>query len=128
MEKKGKKSVFNGRSVEIEGLPDLKYKQAFELTDASATLSTAGCTITLNPKPIREYLKSNIILLKCMIAEGYLDTRTWSRRVANMKAWLEHTKCSPRVESCLECLRLLVVAGLDVNHRSTVTIDRAYCK
>jgi aconitate hydratase 2/2-methylisocitrate dehydratase len=103
MEKKGKKSVFNGRIMEIEGLPDLKCEQAFELTDASAKRSTAGCTIKLNPEPIKEYLKSNIVLLKWMIAEGYSDARTLSRRVAKMEAWLEHTECSPRVESSLEC-------------------------
>ncbi len=103
MEKKGKKSVFNGRIMEIEGLPDLKCEQAFELTDASAKRSTAGCTIKLNPEPIKEYLKSNIVLLKWMIAGGYSDARTLSRRVAKMEAWLEHTECSPRVESSLEC-------------------------
>merc|ERR1712007_277353 len=69
VEKKGKKNVFNGRIVEIEGLPDLKCEQAFELSDASAERSAAGCTIKLNKEPIMEYLTSNIILLKWMISE-----------------------------------------------------------
>mmetsp|Transcript_3658 Transcript_3658/g.8510 ORF Transcript_3658/g.8510 Transcript_3658/m.8510 type:complete len:900 (+) Transcript_3658:79-2778(+) len=90
VEKKGKKNVFNGRVLEIEGLPDLKCEQAFELSDASAERSAAGCTIKLNKEPIIEYLKSNIVLLKWMIAEGYSDPRTLSRRVAKMEAWLEN--------------------------------------
>mmetsp|Transcript_1303 Transcript_1303/g.2527 ORF Transcript_1303/g.2527 Transcript_1303/m.2527 type:complete len:907 (+) Transcript_1303:62-2782(+) len=89
VEKKGKKNVFNGRILEIEGLPDLKCEQAFELSDASAERSAAGCTIKLNKEPVIEYLKSNIILLKWMIAEGYSDARTLSRRIAKMEAWLE---------------------------------------
>ncbi len=76
MEKKGKKNIFSGRILEIEGLPDLKVEQAFELTDASAERSAAGCTIKLNKEPIVEYLNSNIVLLKWMIAEGYGDRRT----------------------------------------------------
>ncbi|WP_308079630.1 aconitase family protein, partial [Escherichia coli] len=71
VEKKGKKNIFSGRILEIEGLPDLKVEQAFELTDASAERSAAGCTIKLNKEPIIEYLNSNIVLLKWMIAEGY---------------------------------------------------------
>ncbi len=78
MEKKGKKNIFSGRILEIEGLPDLKVEQAFELTDASAERSAAGCTIKLNKEPIVEYLNSNIVLLKWMIAEGYGDRRTGS--------------------------------------------------
>merc|ERR1719440_2345342 len=89
VEKKGKKNIFNGRILEIEGLPDLKCEQAFELSDASAERSAAGCTIKLNKEPIIEYLQSNIVLLKWMIAEGYSDPRTLKRRIANMEAWLE---------------------------------------
>merc|ERR1712203_1173246 len=92
VEKKGKKNVFNGRILEIEGLPDLKCEQAFELSDASAERSAAGCTIKLNKEPIVEYLKSNITLLKWMISEGYSDARTLLRRVAKMEAWLENPK------------------------------------
>merc|ERR1712048_997722 len=89
VEKKGKKNVFNGRVLEIEGLPDLKCEQAFELSDASAERSAAGCTIKLNKEPIIEYLKSNIVLLKWMISEGYGDARTLERRIARMEDWLE---------------------------------------
>jgi len=90
VEKKGKKNIFNGLILEIEGLPDLKAEQAFELSDASAERSAAGCTIKLNKEPIMEYLRSNIVLLKWMIAEGYSDARTLARRVAKMEAWLEN--------------------------------------
>jgi len=86
--KKGKVNVFNGRILEIEGLPDLKCEQAFELADASAERSAAGCTIKLNKEPIIEYLKSNIVLLKWMVSEGYGDARTLLRRVARMEEWL----------------------------------------
>eukprot|EP00933_Yihiella_yeosuensis_P028115 TRINITY_DN2191_c0_g1_i6.p1 TRINITY_DN2191_c0_g1~~TRINITY_DN2191_c0_g1_i6.p1 ORF type:complete len:902 (-),score=272.75 TRINITY_DN2191_c0_g1_i6:323-3028(-) len=89
VEKKGKKNIFNGRILEIEGLPDLKCEQAFELSDASAERSAAGCSIKLNKEPVIEYLKSNIVLLKWMISEGYSDPRTLKRRVAKMEAWLE---------------------------------------
>ena len=88
VEKKGKKNIFSGRILEIEGLPDLKVEQAFELTDASAERSAAGCTIKLNKEPIVEYLTSNIVLLKWMIAEGYGDRRTLERRVQGMEKWL----------------------------------------
>jgi len=87
-EKKGKKNVFSGRILEIEGLPDLKCEQAFELSDASAERSAAGCTIKLNKEPIIEYLQSNIVMLKWMISEGYGDPRTLERRVARMEDWL----------------------------------------
>merc|ERR1719486_789538 len=90
VEKKGKKNIFNGQVLEIEGLPDLKCEQAFELSDASAERSAAGCTIKLNKEPIKEYLTSNITLLKWMIAEGYSDPRTLSRRITKMEAWLEN--------------------------------------
>ena len=87
-EKKGKKNIFSGRILEIEGLPDLKCEQAFELSDASAERSAAGCTIKLNEEPIREYLQSNVVMLKWMIAEGYGDARTLERRIARMEEWL----------------------------------------
>ena len=80
VEKKGKKNIFSGRILEIEGLPDLKVEQAFELSDASAERSAAGCTVHLNKEPIIEYINSNIVLLKNMIAQGYADPRTIGRR------------------------------------------------
>jgi aconitate hydratase 2/2-methylisocitrate dehydratase len=88
VEKQGKKNVFNGRIIEIEGLPDLKVEQAFELTDASAERSAAGCTVRLNKEPIVEYLRSNITLMKWMIAEGYEDKRTLARRIEAMEDWI----------------------------------------
>ncbi|MGZ8219333.1 bifunctional aconitate hydratase 2/2-methylisocitrate dehydratase [Methylomagnum sp.] len=88
IEKKGKKNVFNGRILEIEGLPDLKIEQAFELADASAERSAAACTVRLNKAPVAEYLHSNIVLLKWMIAQGYGDVRTISRRIKAMEDWL----------------------------------------
>ncbi|MFB5747119.1 bifunctional aconitate hydratase 2/2-methylisocitrate dehydratase [Cedecea neteri] len=88
VEKKGKKNIFSGRILEIEGLPTLKVEQAFELTDASAERSAAGCTIKLDREPIEEYLNSNIVLLKWMIAEGYGDRRTLERRIQGMEKWL----------------------------------------
>ncbi|MCC5607563.1 bifunctional aconitate hydratase 2/2-methylisocitrate dehydratase [Nostoc sp. CHAB 5834] len=87
-EKQNKKNVFSGRILEIEGLPDLKVEQAFELTDASAERSCAGCTIKLSIGTISEYLRSNVALLKNMIARGYHDPRTMLRRVAKMEEWL----------------------------------------
>lgn len=86
--KAGKKNIFSGRILEIEGLPDLKVEQAFELTDASAERSAAGCTVKLNKEPIIEYMKSNIVLMKNMIANGYQDPRTLERRIKAMEAWL----------------------------------------
>mmetsp|Transcript_124202 Transcript_124202/g.347815 ORF Transcript_124202/g.347815 Transcript_124202/m.347815 type:complete len:340 (-) Transcript_124202:113-1132(-) len=88
--KKNKKNIFAGRILEIEGLNTLKCEQAFELSDASAERSAAGCTIKLNAEPVKEYLRSNIVLLKWMISEGYSDPRTLSRRIAKMEAWLEN--------------------------------------
>ncbi|HEK1718629.1 TPA: bifunctional aconitate hydratase 2/2-methylisocitrate dehydratase [Proteus mirabilis] len=88
VEKKGKKNIFSGRILEIEGLPELKVEQAFELADASAERSAAGCTIKLDKAPIIEYLQSNIVLLKWMIAEGYGDRRTLERRITAMENWL----------------------------------------
>ena len=86
--KKGKKNIFSGRILEIEGLPDLKVEQAFELSDASAERSAGGCTIRLNKEPIIEYFKSNITLLRWMIDNGYQDARTLERRAQAMEAWL----------------------------------------
>ena len=88
VEKKGKKNIFSGRILEIEGLPDLKVEQAFELSDASAERSAAGCTVHLNKEPIIEYIHSNITLMKWMISEGYADARTLARRIAAQEAWL----------------------------------------
>ncbi|MDO4640119.1 MAG: bifunctional aconitate hydratase 2/2-methylisocitrate dehydratase [Neisseria sp.] len=86
--KAGKKNIFSGKILEIEGLPDLKVEQAFELSDASAERSAAGCTVKLNQEPIIEYMKSNIVLMKNMIADGYKDPRTLERRIKAMEAWL----------------------------------------
>ena len=86
--KQGKVNIFSGRILEIEGLPDLKVEQAFELSDASAERSAGGCTVHLNKEPIIEYITSNITMLKWMIATGYTDVRTINRRIAAMEAWL----------------------------------------
>ncbi|AKC87870.1 bifunctional aconitate hydratase 2/2-methylisocitrate dehydratase [Pseudoxanthomonas suwonensis] len=86
--KQGKKNIFSGRILEIEGLPQLKVEQAFELSDASAERSAAGCTVRLDKEPIIEYLTSNITLLKWMIAEGYADPRSLGRRIKKMEEWL----------------------------------------
>src|SRR5690554_6670263 len=88
VEKQGKKNVFSGRILEIEGLNTLTVEQAFELSDASAERSAAGCTIRLDKEPIIEYLNSNITLLKWMIANGYEDERTLARRIKGMEEWL----------------------------------------
>ncbi len=86
--KQGKRNIFSGRILEIEGLPNLKAEQAFELSDASAERSAAGCTVHLNREPIIEYIQSNITMLKWMIASGYTDVRTITRRIKAMEAWL----------------------------------------
>jgi aconitate hydratase 2/2-methylisocitrate dehydratase len=86
--KAGKKNIFSGRILEIEGLPNLKVEQAFELSDASAERSAAGCSVRLSKEPIIEYINSNIVLLKNMIAEGYADARSLARRIEKMEAWL----------------------------------------
>ncbi|HPT51577.1 MAG TPA: bifunctional aconitate hydratase 2/2-methylisocitrate dehydratase, partial [Accumulibacter sp.] len=88
VEKKGKKNIFSGRILEIEGLPDLKVEQAFELSDAAAERSAAACAIALNKEPIVEYMRSNITLMKWMIAEGYADARTLKRRIKAMEEWI----------------------------------------
>ena len=103
IEKKGKKNIFSGRVLEIEGLPDLKCEQAFELSDASAERSAAGCTIKLNKEPVIEYLNSNIVMLKWMISEGYGDPRTIERRIARMEDWLANPhlmEADPNAEYC----------------------------
>ena len=88
VEKEGKKNIFSGRCLEIEGLPNLKIEQAFELSDASAERSASGCTVLLDEGPIIEYLNSNIILLRWLISEGYGDARTLERRALKMEQWL----------------------------------------
>ncbi|MBF9178045.1 bifunctional aconitate hydratase 2/2-methylisocitrate dehydratase [Escherichia coli] len=114
VEKKGKKNIFSGRILEIEGLPDLKVEQAFELTDASAERSAAGCTIKLNKEPIIEYLNSNIVLLKWMIAEGYGDRRTLERRIQGMEKWLANPE--------------LLEADADAEYAAVIDIDLADIK
>lgn len=114
VEKKGKKNIFSGRILEIEGLPDLKVEQAFELTDASAERSAAGCTIKLNKAPIEEYLTSNIVLLKWMIAEGYGDRRTLERRIQGMEKWLADPQ--------------LLEADADAEYAAVIDIDLADIK
>ena len=109
--KAGKKNIFSGRILEIEGLPDLKVEQAFELTDASAERSAAGCTVQLNEAPIAEYLTSNITLLKSMIANGYGDAKTLGRRIKNMEAWLAAPK--------------LLKADADASYAAVIEIDLA---
>ncbi len=111
VEKKGKKNIFSGRILEIEGLPDLKVEQAFELSDASAERSAAGCTIKLNPEPIKEYLTSNIVLMKNMIADGYADKRTLERRIKNVEAWLANPN--------------LLEADKDAEYAAVIEIDLA---
>ncbi len=107
--KKGKKNIFSGRILEIEGLPDLKVEQAFELSDASAERSAAGCTIKLNKDPIIEYFKSNITMLRWMISEGYGDARTLERRAQAMEAWLENPE--------------LMEADADAEYHKIIEID-----
>ncbi|AWK43248.1 MULTISPECIES: bifunctional aconitate hydratase 2/2-methylisocitrate dehydratase [Photorhabdus] len=114
VEKKGKKNIFSGRILEIEGLPDLKVEQAFELADASAERSAAGCTIKLDKAPIIEYLQSNIVLLKWMIAEGYGDRRTLERRVTGMENWLKDPQ--------------LLEADADAEYAAAIEIDLAEIK
>ncbi|MEJ4046416.1 bifunctional aconitate hydratase 2/2-methylisocitrate dehydratase [Erwinia sp. SLM-02] len=114
VEKKGKKNIFSGRVLEIEGLPKLKVEQAFELTDASAERSAAGCTIKLDKEPIVEYLQSNIVLLKWMISEGYGDRRTLERRVEGMQKWLADPQ--------------LLEADADAEYAAVIDIDLADIK
>lgn len=114
VEKKGKKNIFSGRILEIEGLPELKVEQAFELADASAERSAAGCTIKLDKAPITEYLTSNIVLLKWMIAEGYGDRRTIERRIQGMEKWLADPQ--------------LLEADADAEYAAVIEIDLADIK
>lgn len=114
VEKKGKKNVFNGRILEIEGLEDLTVEQAFELSDASAERSAAGCTITLSEASVKEYLNSNITLLKWMISEGYGDARTLSRRIEAMQEWLNNPS--------------LMRADADAEYAADITIDMSQIK
>ena len=109
--KQGKQNIFSGRILEIEGLPHLKVEQAFELSDASAERSAAGCTVHLDQAPIIEYLNSNITLLKYMIAQGYQDARSLQRRIEAMEAWL----ANPR----------LLAADQDAEYAAVIDIDLA---
>lgn len=109
VEKKGKKNVFSGRILEIEGLEDLTVEQAFELSDASAERSAAGCTITLSEDSVAEYLRSNIVMLRWMMASGYGDARTLERRAAAMEAWLADPK--------------LMRADKDAEYHTVIEID-----
>ena len=111
VEKKGKKNIFSGRILEIEGLPDLTVEQAFELSDASAERSAAGCTIKLSKESIAEYLQSNITLLRWMISEGYGDARTLERRAQAMEAWLANPE--------------LMEADADAEYTEVIEIDLA---
>ena len=96
VEKKGKKNIFSGRILEIDGLPQLKVEQAFELSDASAERSAAACTVHLNKEPVIEYINSNITLMRWMIANGYQDARTLGRRIAAQEAWLKNPQLLER--------------------------------
>jgi len=109
--KQGKVNIFSGRVLEIEGLPDLKVEQAFELSDASAERSAGGCTVHLNKEPIIEYITSNITMLKWMIATGYSDVRTIKRRIAAMEAWLADPQ--------------LLKADADAEYAAVIEIDLA---
>ncbi len=109
--KQGKKNIFSGRILEIEGLPDLKVEQAFELSDASAERSAAGCTVHLDKAPIIEYITSNIAMLKWMIATGYADVRTIKRRIDAMQAWLANPA--------------LMKADADAEYAAVIEIDLA---
>ncbi|MDY6891370.1 MAG: bifunctional aconitate hydratase 2/2-methylisocitrate dehydratase [Pseudomonadota bacterium] len=109
--KAGKKNAFSGRVLEIEGLEELTVEQAFELSDASAERSAAGCTITLSEDSVAEYLRSNIVMLKWMIAEGYGDVRTIERRIARMEEWLANPS--------------LMRADADAEYAEVIEIDLA---
>lgn len=111
LDKKGKKNVFNGRILEIEGLPDLKVEQAFELSDASAERSANGCTIALGQESVAEYLRSNITLMRWMIANGYADVRTLERRIKGMEDWLANPS--------------LLQADADAEYAEIIEIDLA---
>jgi aconitate hydratase 2/2-methylisocitrate dehydratase len=112
--KQGKKNIFSGRILEIEGLPELKVEQAFELSDASAERSAAGCTIKLDKAPVIEYLNSNVVLMKNMIADGYADRRTLERRIKSVEAWLAEPQ--------------LLEADRDAEYAAVIDIDLADIK
>ncbi|WP_419835200.1 bifunctional aconitate hydratase 2/2-methylisocitrate dehydratase [Endozoicomonas atrinae] len=114
VEKKGKKNAFSGRVLEIEGLESLTVEQAFELSDASAERSAAGCTITLSEESITEYLKSNITMLRWMISEGYGDRRTIERRARKMEEWLANP--------------VMMRADADAEYAEVIEIDLADIK
>lgn len=114
LEKKGKKNVFNGRVLEIEGLEDLTVEQAFELSDASAERSAAGCSITLSENSVGEYLKSNITMLKWMINNGYGDARTMARRILAMEKWLADPKLM-RADKDAEYAAIYEIDLADIN-------------
>ena len=114
VEKSGKINEFSGRVLEIEGVEHLSVEQAFELSDASAERSAAGCTVKLSPESITEYLNSNIVMLKWMIAEGYGDRRTIERRVTAMQAWLANPE--------------LMTADKDAEYAHVIEIDLADIK
>ena len=111
VEKKGKKNIFAGRILEIQGLPDLKAEQAFELSDASAERSAAACTVQLNKEPVIEYLKSNVVLLEQMIEAGYEDHRTLRRRISKMEEWIEN----PSLMKADEDAEYAAVIEIDLN-------------
>lgn len=107
--KENKQNVFSGKIIEMEGLPDLKLEQAFELTDATAERSAAGCSIALSVETVSEYLRSNVALLKNMVARGYGDARTILRRVRKMEAWLANP--------------VLVTADADAEYADVIEVD-----
>jgi aconitate hydratase 2 / 2-methylisocitrate dehydratase len=112
--KAGKVNAFSGRVIEIEGLPQLKVEQAFELSDATAERSAAGCTVKLDKEPVMEYMQSNIVLMKNMIANGYSDARTLRRRIEAMEKWL----ATPE----------LLEADADADYAEVIEIDLADIK
>lgn len=107
--KAGKKNIYSGRVLEIEGLPNLKVEQAFEFADASAERSASGCTIKLNQEPVIEYITSNIVMLKWMLSQGYGEARTIARRIAAMQAWLDDPQ--------------LLVSDADAEYHEIIDID-----
>ncbi|MFO1389092.1 bifunctional aconitate hydratase 2/2-methylisocitrate dehydratase [Cellvibrio sp.] len=114
VEKKGKKNIFSGRILEVEGLPNLKVEQAFEISDASAERSAAGCTIKLDKAPIIEYMTSNITMLRWMIEQGYGDVRTLERRARKMEEWIANP--------------VLMEADADAEYAAVIDIDLADIK
>ena len=114
VEKKGKKNIFSGKCVEIEGLKDLKLEQAFELADATAERSAGGCTVKLDIEPLKEYITSNVTMLRWMIDEGYDDARTLERRARKMEEWLENPS--------------LLEADADAEYAEIIEIDLADIK